>query len=152
MSPPEGGTPVSLDFASAEGRFRIGLPGAPRQAEVHGKQDFLWFIINQGEFHVSYFDFDQVVDTPEISESVLNDLRDQAVSAWPDVPLEVDAPITLSGYPGRELRMKDDSGTRVDRIYLAGNRMYIVRVFISKSLDCKLGSAVKVLDTFQITK
>ncbi|HKS09501.1 MAG TPA: hypothetical protein VJS13_08150 [Pyrinomonadaceae bacterium] len=150
MAGPEGGTPVVLDFASAEGRFRIGLYGdGNREPE---KKNFKWLIINQGQFYVEYHDYPQAVDTPEVSENLLKQLRDLVVSKRPGGQLEVDSLLTLSGHPGREIRMRDETGIQVDRIYLAGNRMYIVGVFIPKSLDCKLGSAVKVLDTFEITE
>jgi hypothetical protein len=120
--------------------------------DVSDKKEFKWFIINQGQFFINYYDYPQVVDTPEISESLLNQLRDLVVSKRPNGQLEVDSPITLAGHPGREIRMSDDTGTQVDRIYLAGNRLYVVSVFVPGSLDCKLGSAVKVLDTFEITE
>ena len=147
---PSGGTPVTQNFTSAKGRFRIGLPGRDENAE--DKKDFNWFILNMGQVHVEYFDYDQVVDTPEVSENLLKQLRDVAVSKRPAGQVEVDSAITLAGHPGRELRLRDDSGTQIDRMYLAGNRLYVVSVFVSTSLHCRLGSAVKVLDTFEITE
>jgi hypothetical protein len=119
---------------------------------VSDKKEFKWLIINLGEFYVNYYDYPQVVETPEVSESLLNRLRDLIVSKRPNGQLEVDSVITLSGHPGREIRMRDDTGIQVDRIYLAGNRLYVVSVFIVRRLDCKLGSAMRVLDTFQITE
>jgi|GEM_PF-5489363 len=152
MPLPEGGTPLTENFSSTEGRFRIGLPRANESGGNDNKKEFKWFIINGGEFHVSYFDYAQVFDTPEVNESFLNQLRDLVLSKRPAGQLEVDSAITLSGHPGRELRIEDDTGTQVDRIYLAGNRLYVVGAFVSKSLHCRLGSAVKVLDTFEITE
>lgn len=152
MPESSGGTPVTQDFASAEGRFRIGLPGQVVRPGVEGKQDFTWFVFNQGHFLVKYYDYPQAVDTPEVSVRLLKQLGDVIVSKRPTGQLEGDSALTLSGHPGREIRTRDETGIQVDRIYLAGNRMYIVSVFVSKSLDCKLGSAVKVLDTFEITE
>jgi len=128
------------------------LPGAYEIAGNEDKKDFDWFILNVGAVHVKYFDYAQVVDTPEVSESVLKQLRDLIVSKRPSGQVEVDSAITLSGHPGRELKITDDTGTQIDRIYLAGNRLYAVSVFVSKRLDCKLGSAVEVLNTFEITE
>lgn len=149
MSMPAGGTLVTQTFSSSEGRFRFGVPGGN---DVSNKQEFQWFIINQGQFYIKYYDYPQVVDTPEVSENLLKKLRDLVVSNRPNGQLEVDSPLTLAGHPGRELRIRDETGTQVDRIYLAGNRLYVVRAFVSMSLDCKLASAVKVLDTFEITE
>ena len=149
MPPPEGGERVTQTFSSTEGRFRFGVPGGN---DVNDKKEYKWFIINQGQFYIAYYDYPQVVDTPEVSESFLNQLRDLVVSKRPEGRLEVDSAITLSGHPGREIRIRDETGTQIDRLYLAGNRLYIVSVFVYKSLDCKLESAVKVLDTFEITE
>ena len=149
---PTGGTPVTQKFTSAEGRFRIGLPGAYQNAGDENKTNFTWFILNVGSIHIQYFDYGQVVDTPDVSESFLKQLREMVVSRRPAGKVEADSAITLSGYRGREIRMRDNSGTQIDRIYLAGNRLYIASVFVSTRLDCKLGEAVKVLDTFEITE
>jgi len=146
------GTPVAQNFRSAEGRFRIGLPEPYVKPANEDEQEFNWFLLHVGAVHVQYFDYGQAVDTPEISESLLKRLRDQVVSKRPSGKIEVDAPITLSGHPGRELKIRDDTGTQIDRIYLAGNRLYIASVFVSTRLDCKLGDAVAVLDTFEITE
>lgn len=148
MPNPAGGTPVTQTFSSTEGRFRFGMPGGNDGSD---KKEFKWFIINQGQFYVNYYDYPQVVDTPEVSDGLLKQLRDLIVSKRPNGKLEVDAPITLSGHPGREIKMRDETGTQVDRIYLAGNRLYVVSVFVSERLGCKLEPAVKVLDTFEIT-
>lgn len=136
-------------FTSAEGRFRIGLPG--RNDRPAADRTFNWFVFNLGDYHVSYHDGAQVLDTPELSETVLNRIRDAALSKRPG-QLELDSAISLSGHPGREVRIRNEKGIQVDRIYLSGSRVYIVSVFVPKSLDCKLGSAVKVLDTFEITE
>ena len=152
MPEPSGGTPVTQDFASAEGRFRIGLPGQGMRTAVAGKQDFTWFVFNLGQFYLKYYDYPQAVDTPEVSERLLKQLGNLIVSKRPTGQLEGDSALTLSGHPGREIRIRDETGIQVDRIYLAGNRMYIVSVFVTKSWDCKLGSALKVLDTFEITE
>lgn len=146
-----GGTPVTQTFSSAQGRFRFGMPASEKDGS-EDKKDFNWFVLNVGKFHITYHDYAQVVDTPEVSESIFNNIRDQVMSKWPSGQLEVDSPITLSGHPGRELRFKDETGAQIDRMYLAGNRLYIVSAFVPKSLHCKLGSAVKVLDTFAITE
>lgn len=149
MPMPAGGEPVTQTFSSTEGRFRFGMPGGN---DVSDKKEFKWFVFNQGQFYINYYDYPQVVDTPEVSDDLLKQLRDMVVSKRPNGQLEVDSPITLSNHPGREIRMRDETGIQVDRIYLAGNRLYVVGVFVSRSLDCKLASAVKTLDTFAITE
>lgn len=140
------GTPVTETFSSAEGRFRIGLPGKAGAAEGD-KKTFKWLIINDGQYQIFYLDRDRAVDTPDISPTILDNFRDIISSHG---KLTADSEISLAGYPGREFRTEADGGTQIDRIYLAGNRIYVVTVFVPKSLACKVGSAVKVLDTFEI--
>lgn len=150
LPPPEGGTPVTQNFASAEGRFRIGLPGggAGTAAENETKT-FKWFILDQGQFQIAYVDRETPADTPENSQAILDKAREISSSRG---KLTVDAEVSASGHAGREFRMETEGGTQIDRIYLAGNRVYILNVFVPKSWHCKVPSAVKVLDTFEITE
>lgn len=148
-SEPAGTTPVTQFFTSAAGRFRIDLP-PQEKTEVdanNNTQSFNWFIVNIGEFQLLYSDYDVVLDTPETSQSIINNVRGK-VSA--DGKLVVDSEIIVSGHAGREFRVETTGGTRIDRIYLAGNRFYVLSVFVPRKLSCKIGSAVEVLDTFEI--
>ena len=151
LPPPEGGTPVTRDFSSAEGRFRIGLPGRediPGAEPYKNDKTFKWFIINQAQFQIVYVDRETLVDTPENSQAILAKAREISSSRG---KLTADSEISASGHPGREFRMETEGGTQIDRIYLAGNRVYLLNVFVPKSWHCKVPSAVKVLDTFEIT-
>ena len=146
--PPASGPILPRTFTSAEGRFRIGLP--PKEGKAAGNRiEFEWFILNQGRFVVSYSDAAFVLDTPEQSQTILDRYRDGVMKNRPAM-LEVDSPISLAGHPGRELRIKNEHGVEIDRIYLAGNRIYVVSLWVHESLSCKLESAIKVLDTFEI--
>jgi hypothetical protein len=149
MHDPSGGTPVTQTFSSPEGRFRIGLPGKEGVYEGDEKT-FKWFILNEGQFQIFYVDREGAVDTPDISPTILNNFRALVSSHG---KLTAESEISFSGHPGHEFRTESDNGgTQIDRIYLAGNRIYVVTVFVPKSLGCKVGSAVKVLDTFEITE
>jgi hypothetical protein len=107
--------------------------------------------MNVAQFSVSYSDAADVLDTPERSQTVLDRYRDAAMRNRP-ARLVVDTPVTLAGHPGRELTIQAEKGLEIDRIYLAGNRIYVVSVFVPDMLSCKLDSAVKTLDTFEILK
>lgn len=151
--PPVSEEKLPQTFTSVDGRFRFRLPSKDDKAVDDGKgiKTFKWFVINQGQFQVNYFDAGRVVDTPDVSKTVLDNLRD-SITAKASGQLEVDTDLSLAGHPGREIRIRDDGGVQIQRFYLAGNRIYSVGVFVSKSLDCKLDSAVKVLDTFETTE
>ena len=149
MDGPGGGTPVTRDFSSAEGRFRIGLPGREEIPGAEPNKDFKWFIINQGQFQIVYVDRDTPADTPENSQAIFNNARNIATSHG---QLTGESELSASGHPGREYRVKTDGGTQIERVYLAGNRVYVLVVFVPESWSCKVDSAVKVLDTFEITQ
>ncbi|HSD45507.1 MAG TPA: hypothetical protein VLB87_02760 [Pyrinomonadaceae bacterium] len=108
---------------------------------------FKWFLLNVGQVHILYFDGANSVDTPDVSQRILDNFRNQVSTHG---KLVADLELNLSGHPGREFKVRNDGGTQIDRIYLAGNRVYIVSVFVLDSLSCKMGEAVKVLDTFEI--
>jgi len=152
MPPPEGGTPLTRNFSSAEGRFRIGLPARQEKPGTDANNDnktFKWLVFDQGEFQVFYLDRDRAVDTPDLSQTILNNIRNNASSRG---KVTADSEISVSGHPGREFRLETDGGTQIERVYLAGNRVYVVTVFVPKDWSCKVDSAVKVLDTFEITQ
>ena len=148
MAGPEGGTPVTQDFSSTEGRFRIGLPGSAGTEAGKDSKTFKWLIINQAQFQIAYVDREAPADTPENSQAILTKAREISSSRG---KLTADTEISASGHAGREFRMETEGGTQIDRIYLAGNRVYILNVFVPKSWHCKVPSAVEVLDTFEIT-
>jgi hypothetical protein len=150
MDMPTSGTPLPQTFSSPEGRFKIGLPPAREKIDdATGTRSFEWFIINHGIFRVLYLDRDWPVDTPETIESILNNSRNLVLSRG---QLVSESELKLANHPGREFRVKSDGGIEVNRVYIVGNRVYVTDVFIAKRLDCKLDSAVKVLDTFEISE
>ena len=147
---PTGGEPVTQTFSSAEGRFRIGLPAKderPAADPNNNVKTFKWFLLNVGPIQVLYFDSANAVDSPEVSQRVLDNFRNQVSSHG---KLVGESEISVSGHPGREFTVRTERGTQIDRIYLSENRVYVVGVFVSDRLDCKLGSAIKILDTFEI--
>lgn len=145
-----GGEPVTQKFSSAEGRFRFGLPArdeTPATNANTNSKTFKWLLLNVGQVQIVYSDSDDAVATPEVSQSIFNNLRNRASSQG---KLIGDTEISLSGHTGREFRVKAEQGTQIDRIYLARNRIYVLTAFVPQSLNCKIDSAVKILDTFEI--
>lgn len=150
----KGTVPVQT-FTSVEGRFRIGLPeivvlpSANAQPKNENDKSFRWPVINRGEYEVRYVDGDSELEAPETSEAVINKLRELLRSKRPG-EFEVDSEIRLRGHPGRELRIRDEQGLQIQRIYLVGQRMYLVGAFVPKKLECGLNDVVKTLDTFEL--
>ena len=142
-------------FTSEKGRFRIGLPPLGNMTEHTDSQPdkdnrtFKWLVVNLGQYMIQYVDGDNVLENTEVNQTVFDRLRDAALSHGP-AHLELDAPIRLSGHPGREVRIRDDKGLQIQRMYIAGKRAYIVAVSIPRTLECATDGAVKVLDSFEI--
>jgi hypothetical protein len=137
-------------FTSAEGRFKIGLPGTRANAESNDKS-FKWTIINRGQFYVSYSDSETILEAPEVSETFINKLRDVARSKG-DGEFEVDSEIRLAGHPGREFRIRRKHSLDIQRIYLVNKRMYMVTAFVPDEWNCKFDDVIKVLDSFELTE
>ena len=147
---PTGGAVSTQDFSSAEGRFRFGLPGqtyTPAPDANNNTKTFKWFVLNIGQFQISYSDGEAAMDTPSGSQSIFSNFRNRLSTHG---KLVADSEINLSGHTGHEFKVTTEGGTQIDRIYLAGNRMYVVSAFVPERLSCKIDSAVRVLDTFQI--
>lgn len=141
-------------FRSTEGRFTIGLPSRDPSPAPAGNEkamkEFKWLVINRGQYQVTYYDYDFDVERSGESQKVFDKLRDSILAKRPG-QLEVDKELTLSGHPGREIRIKDEGGTHIQRLYLVGPRLYTLAVSVPRTLDCGLDDAINLLDTFALT-
>ena len=156
--PPASSVPAQT-FLSTEGRFKVGLP--PRAAEKPDSYDgpkehiettrYRWFVANHGQYQINYSDSARILENAEDSERIFDNLRDLLLSKGAG-HLEADLELKLAGHPGREIRIKDGSGTNIQRFYLVGHRMYTVSVFVPSKLECALESVVKVLDSFELVE
>ena len=154
---PPASSPLQQSFSSAQGGFRIGLP--PREADKPESYDgpvghiettrFKWFVLNRGQYEISYSDYDKILENQTDSKKILDNLRDLLLSKVPG-HLEVDSVLTINGHPGREIRIRDDKGIDIQRFYLVGQRMYEVSAFVPITLECGLDSVIKVLDSFAL--
>jgi hypothetical protein len=155
---PPGSSIPAQTFSPTEGRFKIGLP--PREAEKPESYDgskghiettrYKWFVLNHGQYQVSYSDSDRILENAADNERIFDNLRDLLLSKGGH--LEGDLELKLAGHPGREIKIKDGSGINVQRFYLVGQRMYTVSVFVPSKLECALDSALKVLVSFELAE
>ena len=140
-------------FTSVEGGFRIELPPAkPSQADPsdtqHRMKRFKWLVLNQAQYEVDYMDSDNDFEDAQ-AQDFFDKLRD-AVAAKGPGQLELDRDLSLSGHPGREIRIRDDGGLNIQRWYVVGKRLYTVAAFVPRKLDCAIDGVVKVLDSFKL--
>ena len=154
---PPASSPLVQSFSSAQGRFRIGLP--PREADKPESYEgptghiettrFKWFVLNRGQYEISYSDYDKILENQTDSKKILDNLRDLLLAKAPG-HLEVDSVFSLNGHPGREIRIRDAKGIDIQRFYLVSQRMYKVSAFVPVKLECGLDSVIKVLDSFAV--
>jgi WD40 repeat protein len=121
------------EFVSAEGRFRVLLPGEPERKTQQiptpmGACTLYAFVWENKRrdfaLLVSYNDYPPVVNGAP-PDQVLDGVRDGVVMGTPGARLNGEQRITLHGYPGREVRVDiPGKGTLRNRMYLVQNRLY----------------------------
>ena len=148
---------LAQTFSPKEGRFKIGLPPAnPSKSETDQEQKspvnmtrYRWLTLNVGEFEVSYYDSNRKLDDAAVSKAILDNLRDK-LKINSGGELQIDKDITIRNFPGREVKIKSEKHIEITRLYLVGNRLYIVAVSLPIRLECALERATKVLDSFEL--
>jgi hypothetical protein len=121
-------------YQSPQGGFSVEIPVEPKQdmkaygvkpdSGVRVEGGLLW---KRGEFYtISYGEV-----TPKFARAASDDqiLREmvQALSTNPESRVLRDTPITVSGFPGREVEFAEtDGGTNLARVVLADRRVYVV--------------------------
>lgn len=144
-------------FTSTEGRFKIGLPPvtAAKSESNNGQKAvsqairYKWIALNLGRFEVSYYDGNRKLDDPSVSKTILDNLRNAIMSNGKG-KLQLDKEVMIGSFPGREVKIKNDSGINILRFYLVESRLYTVSVFIPIKLECAVKGATNVLDTFEL--
>ena len=148
-----------IDYNSAEGRYTVSLPAQPKvttqESATADGQKFLQYMATVNQANVIYLVgyFDHVPGTSFSADRA----RDGMVSAVKGT-LVSERIISLSGYPGRELKVGAKLNT-TDYILLAKfwdteNRVYVLQVVYPKSSESEAinKNAAKYFDSFQILK
>jgi hypothetical protein len=150
--------PDFTEYTSAEGRFQVRVPGAPRvsKQETSGGGTMFLATVEQpnGRYVVAWLDLTKPDEGPPSVWDSLGNARDRAVRSVGGALLS-DNKITLGGkkYPGLdvtiELPGKEDLAR--DRMYLVNGRLYQVTATGRKWW---VGSAdtQKFLDSFRLVE
>lgn len=121
-------------FSSAEGRFAVEFPGAPREdtqlvavtggqlrVHIHQLQTF-------AEYSVIYSDYPTATSSAEAAGRVLDALVRNAGRAV-DATLLSSTEISIEGYPGRLLKERLPGGSILRaKFYLVGRRLYQIAI------------------------
>jgi hypothetical protein len=151
--------PGWITYNSAEGRYTVSLPAQPKlgtqESATADGQKFLQYMASVQQPDVIYLVgyFDHVAGTTFSADRA----RDGMVSAVKGT-LVSERVISLSGYPGRELKVAAKLDTS-DYIMLAKlwdteTRVYVLQVVYPKSAESEAlkTNAAKYFDSFQILK
>jgi len=148
-----------INYNSAEGRYTVSLPAQPKlstqESSTADGQKFLQYMATAQEPNAVYLVgyFDHVAGTTFSADRA----RDGMIKAVKGT-LVSERTISLSGYPGRELKV-GTSSEGVDYIILVkfydtDNRVYVQQLLFPKSLESEAMNtkAAKYFDSFQILK
>ena len=121
-------------FACQEGNFSALFPGAPKekiQNELIFKVHSFVFEKRKAAYLVLYVDYPEKLHVSPTVQT-FDGARNGALGK--DGKLLQEKPITVEGFPGREIQIEKKDGEEfvVDRYFLAANRLYQVMVVVSK--------------------
>ncbi len=147
-------------FSSAEGRFNILMPVAPKVSsrEAEGPAGKLTLHVydasnSRGYFAVTYADYPGAARDPAHAEQVLDGVR-TGVLRGVKGELISEKKISLKGHPGREFKASGKvQGIDVVftwRIYLVGQRLYQLAVG-AQAKDAAHPDVAKFLTSFDLT-
>jgi hypothetical protein len=149
------------EFSSERGRFAILFPGTPEEAQYtsSGRLDSRQYIFvdDWANYDVAYNDYNIDLEK-EVEERnyAMNRLRDAGVSNF-NGRLLSEAEVSLSGHPGRALKVSIPDGSIIRvRMYAVGRRFYQVAVTTLGEQSAPDGGrsaearALKFLDSFRL--
>jgi hypothetical protein len=135
--------PAWKEFASKEGRFKVLMPGTPKQDQAETESDF-----GKGVLHMNTAQAGKTLYGANYCDSS----RDGAVANL-EGELAGEKDIKLGEYPGREIQIDVAGGKRLFRVrvYLVDQRLYQVVVFGTKEAATSK-EADKFLDSFKLAE
>jgi hypothetical protein len=138
------GQPGWQETRSPEGRFTAKFPSAPQQTTkpmrtaLGNLSAHLYLVEQKGEpfYAIAYVDYPKARIAGKKTDELLDKARDSAV-ANVGGKLVSETPITLAGFPGREVRVEKIRGDMVlvCRLFLAEERLYQALVVVARSKE-----------------
>jgi hypothetical protein len=145
------------DFTSAEGKFKVKMPGTPKESSqaVAGTNLKMYSVEERnGGYMVAFSDVPMGANEPEAQiQSRLDGARDGMIRNV-NGKLQSESKVTLQGkYPGRDVRadIPDKKGVLRCKFYLVDRRLYQVMVVGTPSF-CDSSEANQFLDSLAVTQ
>lgn len=151
-------SPGWYELSSAEGRFRILMPGTPTRrnrtmpSPVGDVQDTA-FLLDTADrsMMVTYADFDAPHQKNASIEDIINQARDEMVRRLRGT-LRADTAITLQGHSGKEVLIDiPRQGTGYFRWYAVKRRLYVL-VMMGITATPSQADVTRFFDSFQLTE
>jgi hypothetical protein len=148
--------PAWSEFSTAEGRFKVLMPGIPVSQtltlEMHNAR-----IVHHSYLSskrgvtcvVDYVDLAPEVVDPNHAKILFDEARDQFIKDSQG-KLATETPISLEGYPGREVRLHVYGGEAVARFYLVGDRFYQLAIIAANPAPNPNGEIDNFFSSFKI--
>jgi len=120
-----------------------GLPTSKESTKSNSDGQFKWIGINANRgataFTVTYADYPDKVLKRYSADQILANIVAATLAARPTAVKIKDASVVLQGFPSKDFDLEDSSVgyTTIGRLYLAGNRVYLLQVNkpIQQSMD-----------------
>ena len=142
---------LEKSFTSVEGKFKIDMPPPQKTPtpESDGSIKYGWLIVNRGQFQVRYSDYENDLEHIHNTDGFFDRLRDLYLAKNPG-QIENDQELSLSGHPGRALRIRREKFIELLRLYAVKNRLYWVTAVIPIKLECALADAEASVASFEL--
>lgn len=156
VDPPPPPAPASMawaEFVSKETNFSVLLPAQPALTESPNPAGGMDWLFTVFKFEINYMVrasylplSSKTLRKPDELFEVITRNDVKSVSGQ----LLEEKPLTLQGFPGREVRFKTASGQiAIDRMYLVGSLLYRVDVLVSESM-VDAPEVKRFLDSFKL--
>ncbi len=151
-----GEEPEWKEFLCKEGRFKVLMPGIPKQEEVETESDFGPSLLHMntveagGSFYGAHFnDFPEAVKSVSL-EQFYDSSRDVAAANMRGKVIG-EEDVKLGDHPGREVRIEVNGGKHLfrSRVFLVGTRLHQIVVFGTKKAATS-EDADKFLDSLKL--
>jgi len=153
-----GDEPEWKEFASKEGRFKVLMPGTPKQDQAETESDFGKGILHMNVvqagktmYGANYCDFPAEIKKAPLKQ-LFDSSRDGAVANL-EGKLANEKDIKLGVHPGREIQIDVANGKQLFRVrvYLVDQRLYQVVILGTKE-HATSKAADKFLDSFKLAE
>lgn len=146
------------EFASKEGRFKVLMPGTPKQDKAETESDFGKSVLHmnlaragKAMYGANYSDFPAEIKKADLKQ-LYDSSRDGAVANL-EGKLASEKDIKLGKHPGREIRIDVAKGKQLfrARVYLVGQRLYQV-IVLGTPETATSKEADQFLDSFKLAE